>query len=818
MILLQNIGKYYYTDTSVTQALRKVNLEFQIGEFVAITGESGSGKSTLLNIISGMDTFDEGEMYYDGEPTFQYDTSDWERFRRERIGFVFQDYSLIGHYSALENITGVLLILGTEEKEAHQKAYYYLEKVGLKGLEKQRASELSSGQKQRLSSARALAKETSIIVADEPTGNLDSETGEQIVSLLKELSRDKLIIMVTHNYEQAEPYVTRKIRLHDGEVVADVKVNAVPAKTEPVKEPKQKLPEKTQQKTTKDDTSKTDTYEKTTNKKTASKKAANKKKHQRGETAAKKQQNKIAEVFAHLNRKTQPGRAFLFRCFFLITTVISFIFIGQLFKNADDTSTKDYEKDIFYQKNDSRLAVRHTDGKEITANDIKELQSVHNVVAVDQYDYVNDINYYCEEGKDYHFTYGLINDESYDSYLMGSEETYFEEDGGSDDKSVVFDKKNKFMRSVTCIDEDSLAKGRMPEKRMEIVLYSDDESLLNKEKEIYFTAENITGEDTYYHNKFTIVGLLKEKTSQIYFHGDFCHMISAPADGDQLTMEYFFDFDLQKYLGRDHFYLAINDNLSREDIAIASRNYVVPALDYDYEGVSVEEAVPGGNIIYIKLNREKEGIPKELSVLDEVKQDITVDFEQFNEQGGLYLEVSEAAFEKFFPRKSTQASVYIKNYTKTDRVIRKLEKMGYQAISTYRISSVEYNPDKVMERLTFITISAGILLVLAVSGIFILRAFLKLKIKDFFILKSMGMQLEMLYKISLFELLRYCIEAMLVTVIIMVILSIAKISFISNMIIYYGVGAFAAFILYNLLLEYIAVKAFNHLLKGRMGL
>lgn len=232
----------------------------------------------------------------------------------------------------------------------------------------------------------------------------------------------------------------------------------------------------------------------------------------------------------------------------------------------------------------------------------------------------------------------------------------------------------------------------------------------------------------------------------------------------------------------------------------------------------VEEAVPGDNIAYIKLNKEKEGISKELAALDEVQQNISVDFEHFNEQGGLYLEVSEATFHKFFPRKSTQASVYIKNYPKTDRVIRKLEKMGYQAVSTYRISSVNYNPDKVMERLTFIAISSGILLVLAIAGIFILRAFLKLKIKDFFILKSMGMQLEMLYKISFYELLRYCIEAMFVTTIIMAVLSIIKVTFISDMIIYYGISAFAAFILYNLLLEYIAVKAFNHLLKGRMGL
>ena len=225
MIVLQNISKYYYTDTSVTQALRKINLEFKIGEFVAITGESGSGKSTLLNVISGMDAFDDGEMFFCGEPTFQYDAADWENFRRNEIGFVFQNYSLIGHYTTVENIKIALLIMGYQEEEATRQAVTYLEKVGLKGLEKQRASELSSGQKQRLSIARALAKNTSIIVADEPTGNLDRETGDQIIQLLKELSKDKLVLMVTHNYDQAEPYVTRKIRLHDGEVVVDVPMN-----------------------------------------------------------------------------------------------------------------------------------------------------------------------------------------------------------------------------------------------------------------------------------------------------------------------------------------------------------------------------------------------------------------------------------------------------------------------------------------------------------------------------------------------------------------------------------------------------------------
>lgn len=818
MIVLQNISKYYYTDTSVTQALRKINLEFQMGEFVAITGESGSGKSTLLNVISGMDTFDEGEMYYDGEPTFQYDTEDWEDFRRNRIGFVFQNYNLIGHYSALENITSALLIMGTDEEKAKEQAYCYLEKVGLKGMEGQRASELSSGQKQRLSIARALAKNTAIIVADEPTGNLDSETGEQIIRLLKELSKDRLILMVTHNYEQAEPYVTRKVRLHDGEIVADVKVN-------------EGTEWSTKEKT--EGTERTEGIHKSTEKITVDglteqgkeTKEEGKEAVKKGSKAWKQHQNRIARTFAQMNTRTQIGRSVLFRSFFFLIAMVSFIFIGQLYKNADDTSTKDYDDTIYFQRNDSRLSVRRKDDKELTSKDIKNMQAVRNVVAVDQYDYVNDINYYCEEGKDYHFDYGI---DSENGMYMASSYFYDEENEGvkselHSEGTPAFDKKNKFMKSITCIDESDLAKGRMPESRNEIVLYSSDENQLNKKKEIYFTAENIMGGEKYYHNTFQVVGLLKEKTSQIYFHGDFCHMISASADGDQLMLEYYYVKEKGKYMGNDQFYLVINDELEKEEeeteqtCALVSRNYIVPTMGVDNYGLVVEDAVPGNDEIYLKVNTDRKGTSEELTELDNVRSVIQVSSEKFNDQSGLFLEVSQETFDKYFPRKSTQASVYIKNYTKTDRIIRKLEKMGYSAVSTYRISSVNYNEEKVMERLVFILISLGILVVMVVVEILILRSLMKIKIKDFFVLKSMGMQLEVIHKISFYEMTRYCIEAMAVTVIVMTGLNLAGVSFINSMMIYYGILAFVTFILYNMFLECITVWAFNRLLKGRMA-
>jgi len=221
MLRLERVSKFYSAGGLVSAGFSKVDLSFQLGEFVAITGESGSGKSTLLNVISGLDSFEEGEMYIEGQPTSGYSREDLENYRKQYIGSIFQTFNLINSYTVYQNVELVLLLSGYNKKDIPDRVHEIIKKVGLAGFEKKKASKLSGGQKQRVAIARALAKETPVIVADEPTGNLDSQSAAEIIQLLHALSKDKLIIIVTHNYEQVEPYVTRKITMHDGRVAED---------------------------------------------------------------------------------------------------------------------------------------------------------------------------------------------------------------------------------------------------------------------------------------------------------------------------------------------------------------------------------------------------------------------------------------------------------------------------------------------------------------------------------------------------------------------------------------------------------------------
>ncbi len=221
LIKLDTVSKYYKNADSVSVGMRKVSLTFDIGELVVITGESGSGKSTLLNVISGLDSYEDGEMYLFNEETSHYTIKDWENYRSKYIGFIFQNYNIIDSYTVYQNVVLALEIQNYPRRERRKRALELIEQVGLSSHKHHKASKLSGGQKQRCVIARALAKDSPIIVADEPTGNLDSESGKNVIELLHQIAKDKLIVVVTHDFEQIERYATRKIKMHDGEVVED---------------------------------------------------------------------------------------------------------------------------------------------------------------------------------------------------------------------------------------------------------------------------------------------------------------------------------------------------------------------------------------------------------------------------------------------------------------------------------------------------------------------------------------------------------------------------------------------------------------------
>ena len=221
MLELKQITKQYVTGDSTVQALKGIDLKFRENEFVSVLGPSGCGKTTLLNIIGGLDQYTSGDLIINGTSTKKFKNRDWDTYRNHTIGFVFQSYNLISHQTVLSNVELALTLSGVSREERHKRAIEALEKVGLGDQLKKKPNQMSGGQMQRVAIARALVNNPDILLADEPTGALDSTTSLQIMELLKEVAKDRLVIMVTHNPELAEQYSTRIIRLKDGTVTGD---------------------------------------------------------------------------------------------------------------------------------------------------------------------------------------------------------------------------------------------------------------------------------------------------------------------------------------------------------------------------------------------------------------------------------------------------------------------------------------------------------------------------------------------------------------------------------------------------------------------
>ena len=402
MLELKNVSKFYYKKGIVSSGISKVSLKFNMGEFIAITGESGSGKSTLLNVISGLDTYEEGEMYVNGEETSHYNEEDYEEYRKKYIGNIFQSFNLVNSYTVYQNVELVLLINGETRRSVKHKVIDILKKVDLYKYRHTKVSKLSGGMKQRVAIARCLAKDTPIIIADEPTGNLDSKNAKSVLKLLYEISKYKLVIVVTHNFEQISEYATRKITMHDGSVIEDMKLKD---KNE-VKEVK---------------------------------------------TSESKKTKVISNLRLGIRNTFNIVPKFLLLTFVYLFVLISIVGVYSAFLELESTNNT---YNSFFNETDAnkRVIVKKKDNSSFTNEEINKLKSISNVEKVITNDYVYDysmslIDYQnifldsnfmkLEEFKG-KLKYGRMPENDNEIIVSGSKENYYIEDLGSEliDKEV----------------------------------------------------------------------------------------------------------------------------------------------------------------------------------------------------------------------------------------------------------------------------------------------------------------------------------------------------------------------------------------------
>ncbi|MBR4768106.1 MAG: ABC transporter ATP-binding protein, partial [Lachnospiraceae bacterium] len=367
---LQNISKYYASQTAVVMGLANISLSFSTGEFVAVTGENGSGKSTLANVIGGMLPYEGGELYVMGQPTSHYNAADWERYRRDLISFISQDYGILPGNTVFENVESALILSGCERSLAKEKTRDILAKVELSEHAKKRAAKLSSGQKQRLAIARALAKPSRILIADEPTGNLDRENSDKVIRLLGEASQERLVILITHEYAEVKDRVTRHIVLSDGKVVRDSDLSTPSAEAADDAGPGESS-------------------------------AA------QPETAAKKETEKrapggrLASYVARLTAKAHPVFFFFTLLILLLTGISSFIFIGNFMIATDDVVSRVYDNKAFMNGDRTRIVLAKDEREAFTDGELKRIGGQRYVERVEKYGYLCDLKYYYREDVDY---------------------------------------------------------------------------------------------------------------------------------------------------------------------------------------------------------------------------------------------------------------------------------------------------------------------------------------------------------------------------------------------------------------------------------
>ena len=675
MIKLKNVSKYYYSKGMISSGISRVNLDFNIGEFVIITGESGSGKTTLLNVISGLDSYEEGEMYINGIETSHYAEADFEEYRKKYIGNIFQDFNLVNSYTVYQNIELILMIKGCTGEEIKHKVPEIIERVGLSSHTKTKVSKLSGGQKQRVAIARALAKDTGIIVADEPTGNLDSVSAEGIARLLSEISRDKLVIVVTHNYEQFEQYATRKIKMHDGKVAED-KSLGLPHISDagngavPLSEIKEALVA--------------------------------------GKDKAADNKGKAPKESIGASAMIRLGVRNTFNIvpkFLLLLLVLLFVVFGvtsqyTALQNQKAEESRLGYNDYFYNYSEDRIVLKKTDGSEFTGDDFTAISNTANIKSVVLDDIMLDGSMYIEDGDDAFIAYprvvgdfngklaaGRMPEGKNEAIIASYEDDYFFNDDTLDnfiDKTYYVEMGEEKEIAVTIVGCAYKPKS----EGFDFMMYEDS---------LYVTDELMATmrEETYNYNS-TVKTTMNGK-EQEYVPGNAFYRVvpnSKVAAGTALVFE-----------EADNFYG--NKGAKGQNLTITAETM------YYTQQVELKIA----DTYNSKTFASKTGVS---------------DYEVHN--GTVY--VNQADYDTLFKKGNYQATVYVNDIETIDETVAALKNMGYTTLS---LKDTLINFTNGMETIVRVPMAVVFILAVFFIAYFVIRLILRSRAVYFTILRMLGM-------------------------------------------------------------------------------
>ncbi|MBO7185161.1 MAG: ABC transporter ATP-binding protein [Oscillospiraceae bacterium] len=685
LIKLENLSKYYTSTQQVVVGLHNINLQFSRGEFVAITGESGSGKSTLSHVLGGILPYESGEFYLNGQPTSHYDGQNWEQYRRDNISFISQSYGILPGATVQGNVVTALRLSGMDKHTAKTESEQILKQVDLWQLRHRRAAKLSSGQKQRLSIARALAKPAPILIADEPTGNLDPENSQKIIELLSEAAKTRLVLLVTHEFAEAEDYATRHIILQDGRVVMDAPLREAHVPEREVVVPK-----------------------------------GNKK--------------PMSPYVSFLQQRSRPIWTALMTLFFSLTAFSVFAFLGAFIIALDDTNTRIYDPSIFANGDINRIVVTTLDQRPLTQEDYDAILNTPYVTTLEKNGYVTDVQYAYRDGLDYKTIYT----EHATEYSTWVTETYQPYKTAPFMRTVPLLKDGAF----------NLLEGKLPEGFYEVVAHESEGYAIGEKIQVFIINQHYWGNYQFLNLNFTVVGIT-DYGSGLYFSTDmgrFCQQV-ARSDNGGSYYRMMIPEDQQATKERLMLQEGLTEEQAQQGY-LTDDEFRCHSSQYSSLLTSGQKGGPQVKATFGNLNQVGEEIDFRFlhSVADIVLPTETgeglriIKHYTHDIQHVRIFQVSANTFDEMtYNFASEQVSITIEDYAYTQRVLDALGEKGYSAVSPYQQGSTRIDEEKAADRKQTLTVCLAALVAVAALQIVLLRAMFSVQTESYKLLSHIGL-------------------------------------------------------------------------------